>query len=308
MVGAEYMSCLVCGGVLSPLFETRDYRRPAELTTYVVDWCTRCRYGSVRGKFTPQAIAAFYAVPYYTHGSEQANERARSFFDRARVHIGWKADAGVSLGTHEAVGKSLLDLGCGDGENLRKFSDAGFLTTGVEPDPTAREVALKHGRVYPGTAEQLPVEIATRKFDTVLLSHVLEHCQNPRTALMNIHSLVAPGGRVILEVPNSDALAFWRYKQCWPWTDVPRHLHFFSEHSLASLLDQCGFRVTTTLFLGYVRQFQPQWITWQQHIEEALHPTTRDARRESWRLLFRTMFGPARRKYDSIRVHAEIAR
>ena len=38
-------------------------------------------------------------------------------------------------------------------------------------------------------------------FDTIILVHVLEHIQNDKKALDHLHSLLAPNGKVLIEVP-----------------------------------------------------------------------------------------------------------
>lgn len=301
------MQCIVCGSQLPPLFRTRDYRRSSDPTFYTVGWCSRCHYGRVDGRFDPASVGRFYDVPYYTHQETATAGAARGFWAKARAHLAWRADAGVDLLPHEAVGQTLLDIGCGSGANLSRFSSRGFAVTGVEPDEAARGVASKYGRVYSGTAEMLPEEVRHHSYDTILLSHVLEHCIEPRAVLFNAKDLLAPGGRLIIEVPNNAAAGFRSYRQCWPWTDVPRHLHFFTRQSLHELLLRCGFSVEHTIYVGFCRQFEPDWIALQQRISERVGQGRSMSATESWLFLLRTVFSSRETKYVSLRVHAKAA-
>jgi SAM-dependent methyltransferase len=301
------MQCIVCGSQLAPIFRTRDYRRCGDPTIYTVGWCSRCHYGRVDGQFDPVSVGRFYDVPYYTHQETSPTGTAQGFWDRARVHLAWRADAGADLLPDEGVGNTLLDIGCGAGTNLSRFSSRGFAVAGVEPDEAARRVASKYGVVYPGTAERLPEEVLGRSYDTVLLSHVLEHCIEPRAALLNAKDLLASRGRLIIEVPNNAAAGFRSYKQCWPWTDVPRHLHFFTRQSLHELLGRCGFNVEHTVYVGFCRQFGPDWISSQQRISELVGQPRSTSAMESWLFLLRTAFTSRDNKYDSLRVHAKLA-
>lgn len=43
-------------------------------------------------------------------------------------------------------------------------------------------------------------------FDTIILIHVLEHVENDREALTHLHSLLKPGGKVLIEVPALQSL------------------------------------------------------------------------------------------------------
>jgi SAM-dependent methyltransferase len=298
--------CALCGTELAELFQTRDYRRPNDPTLYAVGWCKGCHYGRVLGHFTPRQVSSFYDIPYYTHGDSSAGRAPPRLLERARVHLAWRMDRGCQLSADEGQGTSLLDIGCGGGANLAAFSALGFTAIGVEPDAAARREAAKYGRVLPGTAESLPEEVLSRSYDTVLLSHVLEHCIDPAVALNNVKEVIAKGGRLIVEVPNNAAFGFWHYRQSWPWSDVPRHLHFFTRESLKMLLQRCGFEVDRTIYVGFCRQYQPGWINEQNRIAELLSVPPASAVR-AWAMLLRSTFASKARKYDSLRVHAKLA-
>ncbi len=300
------MRCPLCAIELVELFRTRDYRRPHDLAHYSVGWCGDCHYGRVLGQFTPGEVGSFYDIPYYTHGESSEGLEPRRFLERARVHLAWRADRGRPLSPEEGHGTSLLDVGCGGGANLAAFAARGFTAIGVEPDEAARREASKHGRVVPGTAESLPDEVLSRSYETVLLSHVLEHCVDPQAALANVRKVLAKSGRLILEVPNNAALGFWRFRESWLWSDVPRHLHFFTPASLIRLLHRSGFEVERTIHVGFCRQYQPGWIHEQNRIA-ALLERPRPSAVETWAMLLRTAFASKDRKYDSVRVHARLA-
>jgi len=191
------------------------------------------------GNFLPEEISKFYEIPYYTHGSTDQASREKTLLERVVTHLAWRADRGMQLSPSElgpSRGRTLCDLGCGDGSHLSGFGKAGFRVVGVEPDPAARKAAEQLADVFDGTAENLPAEIANRRFDVVLLSHVLEHCIDPLKAIANIKSILAPNGMIVIEVPNNAARGFSRFKAAWPWTDIPRHLNFFTEISLGAAL------------------------------------------------------------------------
>jgi SAM-dependent methyltransferase len=188
---------------------------------------------------------------------------------------------------------------------MSAFKQAGYDTVGIEPDAAARGLANRIGEVFEGTAEALPAAIGGRKFDVVLLSHVLEHCIDPAAALSNVKSLLAPGGTAILEVPNNAALGFQMYGPGWFFADIPRHLQFFTENSLMRALGQAGLHVTQVLHTGYTRQFSSEWLAPQEQIRVNIRQDRKGLwNGNAWGLLAKTAFARASRKYDSIRVHA----
>jgi SAM-dependent methyltransferase len=301
--------CPLCERVLAPLFCAQDYRRPECAEAFEVRWCAACGYGKVVTALTPDRVAAFYEIPYYTHGAIPAKEAEQTFMQRVRKHLAWRFDNGRSFRPREVgtPGRA-IDLGCGAGGTMRNLADAGFSVVGVDPDPHARAVAAAFGEVRPGTAESVPAE-AHEKFDYAFMLHVLEHTIQPDRALKNVHGLLKDGGKLIVEVPNCQAKGFRDFGPFWPWTDVPRHLHFFTLRSLTKFLAASGFRVQRVFFAGYTRQFDASWIDELNQIHDAIYSVggrysaSRWAR-QSWGLLLRTALASKNKKFDSVRVHA----
>jgi 2-polyprenyl-3-methyl-5-hydroxy-6-metoxy-1,4-benzoquinol methylase len=303
----ESPACIFCRQEMRALFETRDYRRPDCSDVYMVRWCIPCNYGKIGGHLKPEDVAKFYAIDYYTHGTGDGTELPRSTLDKFRLHIAWRMDHGFHFSPSELphIG-SIVDIGCGNGENMSNLKSAGFSTIGVEPDIEARKVASKIGTVHNGTAEELPREILGSN-DYVLMSHVLEHTISPSAAIENAAGILKKGGILIVEVPNNDALGFSAFRQFWPWTDVPRHIHFFTESSLRRLIEESGFSISRTYFVGYARQFRSEWIADQYKIWSLIGGDGTSQPRFgllAWWLLARTLFSKNSRKYDSLRVHA----
>lgn len=294
-----------------------DYRKPKDRSNYRVYWCKQCDFGNIWERPTPQEVLTFYALDdYYTHHivtSSQA-EKKLSLADRIRIHIAWRMDKGVELDVRE-VKKILPDtplkiceIGCGNGSNLLKFRDAGCDVIGIEPDQAAREAARKVIEpVYEGTAENLPTEIQGMKFDIVLMSHVLEHCIDVNMAMSNAVSILKENGIFIVEVPNCSALGFELYEAAWPWTDIPRHLNFFTPGSLKRIFNNHNFDIVSTDYRGFCRQFADSWLQVEAEIWRAFNPDTPqrpDFKKRSVKLLLRSFFSGKEKKYDSVRMLA----
>lgn len=300
--------CPLCDRSMSPLFAASDYRRPEVPDIFHVFWCADCAYGRVAPSPTPGEVASFYRIDYYTHAMTPEGTRSTSGIGRLRAHLAWRRDHGVWLEPGElGPPGTMLDIGCGDGTNMARFRAAGFDVSGIEPDPQARATASLHGSVHAGTAEdwELP---SGQAFRYALMANSLEHVISPLDALRRVRERLLPGGRLVIEVPNCASQGFHRYGPAWPWTDLPRHLHFFTRRSLARALELSGYAVRRVLYTGYSRQFDASWT-------EEMHRIRRQARISGfvpdtgaladWRLLARTAFATDDHKYDSIRIHAE---
>jgi len=300
-------SCPLCASKLEPVFSAKDYRRSSDPKIWEVVWCDQCQYGKVANDMTPEEVARFYQVEYYTHHSGDLPVAPKSILDRIRIHLAWRFDYGTDLSPAELIAPGkLCDIGCGNGGNLRKFKEAGFQVVGVEPDDEARKIAGEIATVYAGTGESLPDSLQGG-FDYVLLSHVLEHTISPETALANAHKLLKSYGVLVVEVPNNEALGFRMFAELWPWTDVPRHIHYFTEASLRKMLEAAGFHVSHVHHVGYTRQFRNEWIADQKKIWAQIGAPDKaepNFSLRAWWLLVNTFMSAKSRKYDSLRIHA----
>jgi SAM-dependent methyltransferase len=307
--------CFLCGTPMTSKFSARDHLRTQVATEYQVEWCEGCAFGQVAGSFTPAEVSAFYTEGYYTHvgahmGDDASTDGRKSFLERLRTHLAWRTDRSVDLSPAEVArvraNPTLCDVGCGSGQIMARFKEAGYETVGVEPDPAARVLAAEVGPVFKGTAEELPEALDGSRFDVVLLSHVLEHCIDPAAALANVVRLLAPTGTAVIEVPNNAAEGLRLYGPGWFFADIPRHLQFFTETSLRKALAAAGLHVTNVFYTGYTRQFAPEWLAAQREIGSRVAPNGSAEGRSggNWGLLAKTAFAAPAAKYDSIRVHA----
>lgn len=141
---------------------------------------------------------------------------------------------------------SLLDVGCGAGDNaaLLKARQPDCLIHGITHTATEAALAGQHmDRCWVlDLEESLPAELATRKFDALLLSHVLEHLRQPALVLARLAELLNPGGEVLIAVPNvlswRQRLQFLRgrfeYQSSGVMDDT--HLRFFTYFTAARYL------------------------------------------------------------------------
>jgi hypothetical protein len=74
-----------------------------------------------------------------------------------------------------------------------------------------------------------------------VLWHVLEHLEDPAAALRRIREWLAPGGVLLVAVPNLESVQARIGRDRWFQQDVPRHLVHFTPAGVSSLLARCGF-------------------------------------------------------------------
>lgn len=93
---------------------------------------------------------------------------------------------------------SVLDAGCGERCALDYGSKAEVTGVDISPVLLKRNQRLDHYIV--ADLEKAP--LADQSFDVIVCWDVLEHLERPREALDNITRALAPGGVLILKIPN----------------------------------------------------------------------------------------------------------
>lgn len=210
-------------------------------------------------------------------------------------------------------GARCCDIGCGNGKLLDMIHETGCEDTiGIDPDPDAREVASGKGHcVLEGTAEEMPETLEPHTFDLVTSMHSLEHTLHPIQAIANMARLLRPGGSLIVEVPNNQAIGLALTRATWRWLGVPRHLNFFSTKSLHLACESAGLHVEKTNYRGYSRQFGREWLEKQRRAHELMSSRSHAEDVPTYsalsplKLLLKSALAPARTKYDSVRVLAK---
>lgn len=105
-------------------------------------------------------------------------------------------------------GPKVLEMGCASGEMTKELATQFADLHVVEGSP----LLIEEARNYVGHAKvqyhcSLFEEFQpTQKFDDIILSHVIEHLEQPANVLRKASSWLVPGGRIHVLVPNAGAL------------------------------------------------------------------------------------------------------
>lgn len=156
---------------------------------------------------------------------------------------GQRATARVMLTRIERHAKRgrLLDLGCWTGFLLDEARRRGWQTTGVEPSAFASSFARERLGLDVRTDDLFAAQLDPGAFDAIVLGDVIEHLPDPGHALDRIGSLSAPGGVVLLLLPDAGSLVARALGRRW-WSVIPTHVQYFTRRSLVTLLERHGFR------------------------------------------------------------------
>lgn len=136
-----------------------------------------------------------------------------------------------------APAETILELGCGFGQNLRAFMNAGYKkVSGL--DISEQAVAYCQSQGLPVVMGDV-MQYAGKKYDCVLMSHVLEHLPKDHVIpmLRKIRSdVLKEHGKLVLMVPNaqSNTDCYWAYEDF-------THYTLFTAGSVLFVLREAGF-------------------------------------------------------------------
>lgn len=122
-----------------------------------------------------------------------------------------------------AGARRVLEIGCAEGSFLDACRARGIEATGVELNGRAAAIARQHGHeVHTHPLAELIGEHAGT-WDAVCAFQVLEHVPDPGRFLDEMLSLVRPGGRLVLAVPNRDSFIRHTHAEHGVPLDMPPH-------------------------------------------------------------------------------------
>lgn len=189
-----------------------------------------------------------------------------------RENVSYQYYEDLNLGLLRLWGKRtglrVLDAGCGFATTSARIQKLGNEVTGIESSPEAVSIASKRlGRVVQADLQdfdRVAAELGDAKFDVLVFADVLEHLAWPLGTLRRYLQFVAPGGSVIISLPNVGlwSVRFAHLFGSWEYEDTGvldrTHLRFFTRKSARWLIEEAGLiPVRTTHTPGLVRPLAP---------------------------------------------------
>ena len=146
--------------------------------------------------------------------------------------------------------KSILEFGCGEaplGAALKARQKCRVV--GIEIDTKAAAVARKRiDDVYCGDAREI-VSILKEQFDWIIGGDIVEHLDEPWSFLADLRKVCAPGGHLLLSIPNIahaaviNDLLRGRFDYVYMGLTCVGHLRFFTRRTIEEMLSIAGWTV-----------------------------------------------------------------
>ena len=235
-------ACMACGSERSVrLFLQTDRLYRTTSREFAVVRCESCGLARLDPRPSPDELRHYYPESYWFAPDGGAAGRLEETYRRAVLgdHVWFVQSA---LRRSSARGP-LLDVGSGGGLFLRMMRARGFRGVGLDVSGQAAAVAWRRQGVPSICAQLEKAPLRPGAFAGITMFHVIEHLPDPRAFLIAARNLLAPDGRLIVQVPNA---ASWQRRllgRRWNGLDVPRHLFDYRDADLEKLLYSCGFDV-----------------------------------------------------------------
>ena len=239
---ADSSRCWNCGGQkFELLFEALDFDTADN--DFPIGRCRQCGLVYTAG-VTEDLLAAAYSRSYYGSGKAKflsvIEALVRIGHRRQAKHILdlYHGQQSASKITEQIV--SVLDIGCGRALLLQEFKKLGTECLGIErgefPGSQRVEVDMHIGALH-------DAELADRRFDIIVIWHVLEHITDLGALLEELPRHLNPGGLLVVSVPNYSSWQSRFFKQHWFHLDIPRHVTHFERQWLERNLGSMGLEI-----------------------------------------------------------------
>ena len=247
------VSCPCCSGTSAYLLSSTDLNRNTSTDWFDYYQCPSCELTFLHP--VPRDLRPYYRGGYEPIPKSLAELRVMANAQRFRLDPILK---------HKSSGR-LLEIGPWIGVFSSNAKDAGFDVTAIEIDTACVDflnnivgINALHSSDPAETMETL-----SEQFDVIAFWHSLEHLTRPWYVIEKAAQRLAPGGILLIAIPDIESYDFSVLKSAWQHLDAPRHLSFYAARGLHKLCAANGLRtlnlvtndpLSTELSLGAWRQ------------------------------------------------------
>lgn len=204
--------------------------------------CLSCSLLYTMPRPNKEKIGEYYkSEEYYSHQENKKGFIPRLYESVKKVNLKNKyklATLGLNVG-------QMLDIGCGVGDFLHTAEEHGWKCTGIEPSEDAKAIARTKTKAEIINSEDME-NIPDASFDLITMWHVLEHVDDLKWQIEQLHRLTKTKGRIVIAVPNYKSYDGQYYKEFWAAYDVPRHLSHFDRNVLTKIFKSKNLELVHT--------------------------------------------------------------
>jgi SAM-dependent methyltransferase len=139
----------------------------------------------------------------------------------------------------------VIDVGCGVGSNLILLKSMGLKVIGIDSEIYSLSFSKNLSRVPIVNGDLLGLPIKSNSIGLFIATDILEHLNEDRLGIKEIHRSLKQGGKVIITVPAFGFL--------WGTQDiVGMHKRRYSKKELLMKIEQGGFTVLRSSYFNFI--------------------------------------------------------
>ena len=226
-IAMEQVPCL-CGGETFDIVATYERNRAHQ----PIVLCHQCSLMQNRPRYTEESNNWFYTSDVYRElnnpgGFKVPNSKEFIAHAKSRDPLRERAIKGLD----EENIKTVAEIGCANGMNLYGFHLEGRVVFGCDLSPKMIAMGKTMGMdLHEGSVETL----GDKKFDLIILAHVLEHMRDPIGEIKKIISHMNDDGGLYIEVPDAKSFFLSALQSA--------HLYYFTPKTLVHHLAPLGLK------------------------------------------------------------------
>jgi 2-polyprenyl-3-methyl-5-hydroxy-6-metoxy-1,4-benzoquinol methylase len=238
-------NCMVCDSSAARIVATgRDYMYETSEINYSFNECQHCGHLYLSPRPSLASATLIYPSSYSSYVGSMSS-RENGLISRIKNFVVKKRFKNATLGLNLS-GKSLLEIGAGDGEfsiSIRKnFPQIKVSAIDFQfSDDTLNSLRTYGVNCLIGPAEGVLSECKD-KFDIIVMNQLIEHLWDVDFVLKKIFDSLNHGGILLIETPDPEGYDRALFSSgAWGNYYFPRHLNLFSSKNLSKCLKKVGF-------------------------------------------------------------------
>ncbi len=249
---------------------------------YHFNKCTQCRSVFLKNPVNEKELQKYYTENYLPYRGAQAWGKFESFVEKNQDQLDRKRARFIGKLVQKNQSFSILDVGCGHPSFLNVVQQKmNASCTGVD----FSDKGWRNDEYLLLNLIECPFEDfePKKKFDIITLWHYLEHDYNLQETVKKLYTLLKPGGKLVIEVPDYRSYTARKQKKYWQGWHSPRHLTLFSRKGFRSLFPKTKWKIKNHLRYGTLDAFTLWWLG---KMEKKQIDWTTSMEREFWPLVF----------------------
>jgi len=182
---------------------------------------------------------------YYPFNLEGDNQFYKDLQKFSWYYMDWKWEYNEAYKLIKPKEK-ILEIGCGKGDFIKKLSQAGISSTGLEFNEEAIKKCRDNGLIVSKETIQGHAKNNQTVYSTVCSFQVMEHITEIGEAIKASLAGLKTGGKLIISVPNNDG--FLKYDKLNLFNLPPHHMGQWDEYSLKNLEKNFNIKLNKIIF------------------------------------------------------------